>query len=66
MLVVTRKIGEKIVIGNGIVLSLVSIKGGQVRLAVDAPRDVRILRDELEKHAYPVPAAVPAKQPAAA
>lgn len=70
MLVVTRKLGEKIVIGKGIVLSVVSLKGGQVRLAVEAPRDVRILRDELEKHACPAPAerkpadsAAPARKP---
>ena len=47
MLVLSRKPGEKVVIGNGITLTVVEVRGDRVRLAVDAPDPVRILRAEL-------------------
>jgi carbon storage regulator CsrA len=47
MLVLTRKIGEKVVIGNGITVTVVRSEDGRVRLGIDAPGDVRILRGEL-------------------
>jgi carbon storage regulator len=47
MLVLSRKPGEKIIIGSGITLTVVEVRGDRVRLAVDAPPDVRILRSEL-------------------
>ena len=47
MLVLSRKPGEKIIIGNGITLTVSEVKGNQVRVGIDAPDDVRILRAEL-------------------
>lgn len=47
MLVLSRKLGEKVVIGNDITLTVVEVNGNRVRLAFDAPDDVRILRAEL-------------------
>ena len=47
MLVLSRKLGEKIVIGNGITITVVKIKGNQVRLGIDAPDQVPILRAEI-------------------
>jgi carbon storage regulator len=47
MLVLSRKPGEKVVIGNGITLTVVEVKGNRVRVGIDAPDDVRILRAEL-------------------
>jgi carbon storage regulator len=47
MLVLTRRPGEEIVIGDGIRLSVLAIKGSQVRLGVLAPPEVPILRVEL-------------------
>jgi carbon storage regulator len=47
MLVLTRKPGEKIVIGGNITVVVCELEGNKVRLAIDAPRDVRILRGEL-------------------
>ena len=47
MLALSRKPGEKVVIGNGITLTVAEVKGGRVRLAFDAPDRVRILRAEL-------------------
>ena len=47
MLVLSRKCGERIVIGPNIELTVVDIRGSRVRLAVDAPRDVSIHRQEI-------------------
>jgi carbon storage regulator len=47
MLVLSRRLGERIHIGDGIVVTVVSIRGNQVRLGIDAPPFVRVLRAEL-------------------
>ncbi len=47
MLVLTRKKGESIMIGDDIELVVVEIKGDQVRLGVKAPKDVEIYRNEV-------------------
>jgi carbon storage regulator len=48
MLVLTRHVGEKIRIGDNITLTLIEVgSGGKVRLAIEAPRDVPIWREEL-------------------
>ena len=47
MLVLSRKRGERIVIGPNIELTVVDIRGNRVRLAFDAPRDVSIHRQEI-------------------
>jgi carbon storage regulator CsrA len=51
MLVLSRKVGERIHIGNDIILEIRRITGNRVTLALDAPRNVRILRGELERAA---------------
>ena len=47
MLVMTRQPGEKILIGDNVSLTVVEVKGDSVRIAVDAPRDVKIYRGEI-------------------
>lgn len=47
MLVLTRKVGEGIIIGDDVKLTIVEIKGGSVRLGIDAPRDKKIHRQEV-------------------
>ncbi|MFT7860691.1 MAG: carbon storage regulator CsrA [Sulfurimonas sp.] len=47
MLVLARKVDESIVIGDDIVVKVVSVDNGVVKLGIDAPKDVSILRDEL-------------------
>ena len=47
MLVLTRKIGEKIFIGDNIHLTVVDVKGDNVRIAVEAPREVKVYRGEI-------------------
>lgn len=49
MLVLSRKVGERIVIGDGIAVKVTVVRGKSVRLAIDAPKDVKVLRGELVK-----------------
>jgi carbon storage regulator len=48
MLVLTRKVGERIQIGDQITLSVIRVQNGKVRIGIEAPDDVRVRRDELE------------------
>jgi carbon storage regulator len=47
MLVLSRKLNEKIIIGEGIVLTVVKIDRNQVRLGIEAPGDVPVFREEI-------------------
>ncbi len=47
MLVLTRKMGETITIGDQIRIKVVEMKGNQVRLGIEAPGDMRIYREEI-------------------
>lgn len=47
MLVLTRKIDERIKIGDDIEITIVAISGDTVRIGIDAPRDLKILRSEI-------------------
>jgi len=47
VLTVTRKEGQSIVIGDGIRITVKTIKGRQVRLAIDAPKEVPVYREEI-------------------
>jgi carbon storage regulator len=49
MLVLTGRPGEKVAIGGGITLTVLGVQGNQVRLGIDAPDQVRILRAELDR-----------------
>lgn len=59
MLVLTRKPTEQIIIKDDIVITIVSISGDRVRVGIEAPRDMSILRAELvgmqQKHPQQVP-----------
>jgi carbon storage regulator len=58
MLVLTRRPGQRIIIDDNIVVSVVSMKNGQVRLGIDAPPSVHIVREELQD--TPAKATIPA------
>lgn len=48
MLCLTRKTGERIVINENVVVRVLEIRGGRVRLGVEAPRSVPVVRGEIE------------------
>jgi|GEM_PF-6863184 len=50
-LVISRKVGQRMLIGDGIEVEVRSVKGHVVRLVVRAPKDVRLLRGELKEAA---------------
>jgi carbon storage regulator len=47
MLTISRRLGERILIGDDIVVEVVEVSGGSVRLGITAPREQRIYREEL-------------------
>lgn len=47
MLVLTRKLGEGIVIGDDVTVTIVEMKGGNIRIGIDAPPDMKIYRQEV-------------------
>ncbi|WP_040211195.1 carbon storage regulator CsrA [Clostridium polynesiense] len=49
MLVITRKKGESILIGDDIEITVTKVEDGSVKLSIEAPRDITILRKELYK-----------------
>jgi carbon storage regulator len=49
MLVLTRKLGESIQIDSAITVTVVAVHGNKVRLGIDAPREIPVMREELRK-----------------
>jgi len=49
MLVLSRRPGESITIGDDIVITVVAVSGGHIRLGISAPRNVQVLREEIYK-----------------
>ena len=47
MLILTRGVGETITIGHNIRVTILSLKGTQVRLGIEAPKDMQVLREEI-------------------
>lgn len=56
MLVLSRKECERIRLGDSIVITVVRVAGDKVRLGIDAPPEVLVLRDELQEHVTGGPA----------
>jgi carbon storage regulator len=47
MLILTRRVGETVMIGNDVTVTVLGVKGSQVRVGVNAPRDVAVHREEI-------------------
>lgn len=47
MLILTRKAGEKLLIGDNIEITILNVRGGQVKLGINAPKDVAVHREEI-------------------
>ena len=47
MLILTRRIGESVIIGDDVKLTVLGVKGNQVRLGIDAPKSVSVHREEI-------------------
>lgn len=71
MLILTRRVGETIVIGDDVIITVLGIKGNQVRIGINAPKDVSVHREEIyqriqqEKNTTPMSAPVAATAPKA-
>lgn len=60
MLILTRRLGETLKIGDTIEVTVLGIKGNQVRIGINAPRGVSVVREELLTGAMPLPLNSPA------
>jgi carbon storage regulator len=55
MLILSRKAGERVLIGDSIWLTIVRVDGNQVRVGIEAPRSIPVLRQELAARRAPPP-----------
>ena len=47
MLILTRRVGESLMIGDDVTITVLGVKGNQVRIGVDAPKEVAVHREEI-------------------
>ena len=49
MLILSRKAGESLVIGDDVVVTVLDVRGGQIRIGIQAPEDIPVYREEIYK-----------------
>ncbi len=49
MLILTRRVGEKLVIGENVIVTVLGVKGNQIRIGIDAPSEIQVHREEIFK-----------------
>ena len=54
MLVLSRKVGQRILIGDRIVVTVAKLDNGQVRLGIEAPREIAVFREEIDPRLHPL------------
>jgi carbon storage regulator len=47
MLILTRRVGETVVIGGNVTVAIIGVKGSQIRIGINAPKDVSVHREEI-------------------
>ncbi len=47
MLILTRRVGEKLIIDENVTVTVLGVKGNQIRIGIEAPRDVKVHREEI-------------------
>jgi carbon storage regulator len=58
VLVLSRKVGQRILIGDRIVVTVAKLENGQVRLGIEAPREISVFREEIDPRLHPLLALV--------
>ena len=54
VLVLSRKVGQRILIGDRIVVTVAKLENGQVRLGIEAPREIAVFREEIDPRLHPL------------
>ena len=47
MLILTRRVGESLIIGDDIVINILGVKGNQIRIGINAPKEISVHREEI-------------------